>query len=207
MRMRFILLGLLCAFAAPLSAQTPVITSDDLFLKVISGDGWEAFPNVEYQGGDARFNKKTVGILVMTDSSVAFYECAFKTARIDLPCGSHRTKTMIKEPALWLVTLKAITEVNSSTQVRPASTGEKFMIGILASDRAEEFFGFAHETASSAEAPIFKTQKTQASALEAKLRFRLKKAGVVLETTDLTSLARCCLRTKLSEASLGTFSK
>ena len=58
--------------------------------------------------------------------------------------------------------------------------GSKLALGLLAGDRKEELVGLVYESATSAEAPIFKTQKAQAAALEAKIRFRLKKLGVVL---------------------------
>lgn len=169
-----------CLSARTLGAQSLTVTTTESRPMIIVGDGWEAFPNVEYQGGDARFPKKKFGMLVLTDSTIGFYECTWTG------CLSDKKKNMIRDTAQWIVRLAAITEVSSSTATRGASVTGRVAFGVLASDRTEEFFGFVHETATSAEAPVFKADspnKTQAGALEAKLRFRLKKAGVKLSSS------------------------
>lgn len=141
---------------------------------IIAGDGWEAFPGVEYQGGDARFPEKVRGVLVLTDSTLAFHPCRVKTQG---GCAIEKGKLAWKDPAHFVVDLRQIQSIETSTQVRGASAGMKLLVGGLANDRSVEFMSFAHETASSAEAPVFKTYPTQAGALDAKVRFRMKKLG------------------------------
>jgi len=150
------------------------VSADAQPAAVVARDGWEAFPQVEYQGGDATQPKKRWGILVLTDSTLAFHEC------FDGAFCPERKGKLFKEPAIFTAKLTLIQEIGSSTQVRGASATGKIAFGILANDRREEFLGFVYESATSAEAPVFKTLKTQAAAIEAKVKFRLKKLGVML---------------------------
>ncbi len=142
---------------------------------VIERDGWEAFPFVQYQGGVGSMSKKVTGVLVLTDSTIALHECAVSS------CSDDKKKGVFKETALLVVQLKSIQEVSSSTQVRGPTVGARLAFGLLAGDRTEEYFGVAFETATTAEAPIFKTRKTQAAMIDAKIRFRLKKLGLELK--------------------------
>jgi hypothetical protein len=141
---------------------------------VIAGDGWEAFPNVEYQGGDARFPKQLFGILVLTDSTLGFYPCRVTT---EFSCRDAKGKSIWKDQPYFMIALSAVQHLQSSSRVRGASAGAKLMIGGLAGDRAQNFVSIVHETDSSAEAPLFQTTMAQSGAFEAKLRFRLKKLG------------------------------
>lgn len=141
---------------------------------VIARDGWEAFPVVEYQGGDATQPKKRAGMLVLTDSTLALHEC-YWTGCYDF---KKQEKPPFRAEPLYLIPLRAVREVSASSQVRGPSTSSRIAWGMLASDRTEEFVGLVYESASSAEAPVFKTMKSQSGAIEAKVRFRLKKLGV-----------------------------
>lgn len=162
-------------FAVTASAQPPVITSTEGSAPaVMVGPGWEAFPNVEYQGGDATQPKKRAGMLVLTDSTLAFYECTWGG------CITDKKQSMIRGPAIFMVALKSVTDASSSNQVRGSTMGGKLLLGGLAGDRTEEFFGFVYESKNSAESPVFKTMKSQSGAIEAKIKFRLKKLGVAL---------------------------
>lgn len=142
---------------------------------IIARDGYEAFPWVEYVGGDARFPKKGIGVLVLTDSTLGFYNCR-RTSCADTKAGPFNAE---KGP-IWLVRLTRITEVSSSTQNRGPSVPGRILFGTLATDSNVDYFGFTHETDSSAEAPVFKTLTAVAGALEAKVRYRMKKAGIAL---------------------------
>jgi hypothetical protein len=115
-----------------------------------------------------------MGWLVLTDSTLSLHACGRQF------CATHKDLPLYDSIPYFTIPLRSITDVSSSTQVRGPSTGSKIAFGLLAGDRKEEFVGLVYETATSAEAPIFKTQKAQASALEAKIRFRLKKLGIVL---------------------------
>lgn len=162
--------------AAPaLAAQGPVIVSREVVPpNVIAGDGWEAFPEVEYLGGDAGSEKKQLGVLVLTDSALSLYACA------DSRCLGRKTDSIIKGAPLWTISLRAIKEISSSTSFKGTSTGSKLLLGGLAGDKSDEQVGIVYETARSAEAPVFKTRNAQAAAIEAKVKFRLSKLGVVL---------------------------
>lgn len=160
-------LAAVASMAVTAHAQSPL---------VVSRDGWEAFPWVEYQGGDATQPTKRRGMLVLTDSTLSLHKCRFEY------CDDHRKHTELpfEEKPLYTIQLRSIKEVTSSSQVRGPSAGSRLALGLLAGDRTEEMVGIVYESASSAEAPVFKTQKAQSAAVEAKLRFRLKKIGVTL---------------------------
>jgi hypothetical protein len=178
---RSIIIGLAFALGTPLvvSAQTPLVVSKEGGSPpFVSGEGFEAF-NVEYQGGDATHSKKRWGMLVITDSTVGFYECLWSG------CLADKKKSMIKEPPIWLIPLEYVKEVSSSNQVRGATVGGKLMWGSLAGDRTEEFVGLVYESETNAEAPIFKTRTAQSGAVEAKIRFRLKRKGISISPPPL----------------------
>jgi len=145
---------------------------------VIARDGWEAFPNVGYEGGDATQPKKRNGVLVLTDSTLGLYQCHD-------PYCEDRGKYFVRwDKPFFIVPLRQITEVSSSSQVRGSSVAGKLAFGLLANDRAEEYFGFVYESATSAESPVFKVQKTQSGALEAKVKFRQRKLGMTVAPAD-----------------------
>lgn len=54
------------------------------------------------------------------------------------------------------------------------------MWGGCAFDQTEELVGFVYESETTAEAPVFKTERAQAAAIAVKVKFRLKKLGVTL---------------------------
>ncbi len=155
----------------------PVIAHSQQNRPIVTGDGWEAFPGVEYQGGDARFPKKLVGVLVLTDSTLEFRSCDNNY------CEAYKDRDVWGKKTYFVIPLTAITALDVSSSVRSADVGSKIFFGALASDRKQEFFGLAHETEDSAEAPVFLTRQTQAGAIEAKVRFRLKKLGRPLTPT------------------------
>lgn len=155
-----------------LLSNSTVAAAQDAVL--VSGEGWQGFAEVSYVGGDATQTKKTTGILILTDSTLAFYTCDW--ACVD---DVKKSKFFAKKP-LSVVLLNTITELRSSTQVSGAGFTEKLAIGLLASDHDDEYFRFVYETASNAEAPMYKTPKSLAGTIEAKVRFRLKKLGISL---------------------------
>lgn len=157
----------LLALASSAAAQEPIIV----------GDGFEAFPGVEYRGGDARFSKQVFGVLILTDSSLAFHQC---TPTEYYACHPRGDDPFWKAEPLFVVPLAALREVQVSSRVRDATAGSKLLLGIFAGDREEEYIGFVHETVTSAEAPVFRTMKTQAGAIEAKVRYRMEKLGLEL---------------------------
>ena len=161
-------LAALASFSPAAFAQPPVI---------IARDGWEAFPEVEYQGGDATKPKKMYGMIVLTDSTIALHRCRWQYCEDD----RKEVKTPFLPEPLYLIPLRRIQEISASSQVRGPSVGSRIAFGLLAGDQKQEFVGLVYETESSAEAPVFRTLKTQSGAIEAKVRFRLKKLGVELK--------------------------
>lgn len=143
---------------------------------IFARGGWEAFPGVEYRGGDATQPKQRWGILVLTDTNVALYRCALTT------CGDPKKSAPFKGDPLMSIALSTIKDVSSSSQVRGPGMDAKLFLGGLATDKSEEFVGIVYETASSAEAPVFKTNTAQSAAIDAKLKFRLRKLGIELST-------------------------
>ncbi len=142
---------------------------------IIARDGWEAFPMVAYQGGDSTQAKKLAPMmLVLDDTSLSLHECNYDY------CKERKDKAPFRKEAKFSIPLTSITGLNGSSRVRGADTAGKVFLGGLASDRAEDFISIVYETASSAEAPVFKTEKAIAGAIDAKLRYRLKRIGVEL---------------------------
>jgi hypothetical protein len=152
---------------------------------IVAGDGWEAFLGVEYVGGHAKFGYKRPSlVLVLTDTTLSVYPCH------DSFCSEPRGRGRWKSDSLiFQVRLDQITAVDQSSRVKAASMGSKILIGFLASDKNEEFVGIGFETETSAEAPVFRTRQAQAGAIDAKIRFRLKRLGRSIAPRD-TALAR-----------------
>lgn len=164
---RRILLGVLALIASS-------VPRDSRAQDIIVRDGWEAFPNSEYRGGDASQTRKRLGVLVLTDTSLAFYDCMWNY------CADRKQQLFEEKGLIWRLPLTQIKSVSSSTQNRGPSVTGRVLFGVLATDKNAEYFAFTYETERSAEAPVFQMIRTTAGALEAKLRFRLKKLGVEL---------------------------
>lgn len=141
-------------------------------------DGSESFSRIEYIGGDATQPKKLYGWLVLTDSTLEWRDCTHSD------CRGHKDGEYFKREARFTIPLRTMTELASSSEVRGASVESKLLIGSLAGDRRFEYVLVVYEHATSAEAPVFKTQKAQSDALEAKIRFRLKRLGITLQPPD-----------------------
>lgn len=155
-------LTLLLTLPAALNAQPPIMT----------GPGWEGFPHVEYQGGDATQMKKLEGILVLTDSTVALHQCVYE-------CTSKGGRAAFFPTPLYVIRLRTITVVNSASAAR-VQDGERPILEALLDPASADDLLIVYETEQNAEAPHFRAQKTQSAAIEAKIRFRLKKMGIVL---------------------------
>jgi hypothetical protein len=143
---------------------------------IYARDGWEAFAGVYYEGGDATQPKRLMGMLVLTDSSIGLHPCVYEQCQDD-----KKGKQPFKEPAYFTIPLNAVKRITNSSQVRDADLAGKIMVGGLAPARAEDFVAIVYESPSSVEAPLFKSAKTQVAAIDAKLRFRLKKRGIELQ--------------------------
>jgi len=153
-------------------ALSPICANTQPLSVAVVGDGWEAFRGIEYQGGDVGLTKKKLGAIVITDSSVAFHECE------NGGCYPTKGKPPFKGPPLLYIALRGITSVNSSSQVKDVGGFGKALMGNLAGDTEQEAVVISYETATSAEAPFFKTQKAQSAAVVAKINFRRRKLTV-----------------------------
>lgn len=79
---------------------------------IVVGDGFEAFPWVEYQGGDSGYPKKFYGMLVLTDSTVALHPCWNRY------CEVNKKKGPFKIPPYFSIRLADLKEVSNSSRVR-----------------------------------------------------------------------------------------
>ncbi len=140
--------------------------------QIVAGPGWEAFPEVAYLGGDATQPKIVRGFLVLTDSTLELHECV-----IVPHCVATKKAPAWKPQATYTIKLSAIKEVRSNARSSDASVTEKIIGGALASS-SEEVVTLVYESPSNVEAPVFQTPKAYSAALDAKIRFRLKKLGV-----------------------------
>jgi hypothetical protein len=161
-------LAVRASFAPAAIAQPPV---------TIARDGWEAYPEVEYQGGDATKPKRLIGILVLTESTIALHWCRWQYCEDD----RKAEKTPFLPEPLYLIPLCRIQDISASSQVHGPSATSRIDFGLLAGDQKQEFVGMVYESDTTAEAPVFRTLKAQFGAIEAKVRFRLEKLGVELK--------------------------
>jgi len=149
-------------------AASSILVSAQSFAR----DGWEAFPDVEYQGGDTTHPKKREGMLVLTETTLALHPCREYTCR-----DKSKTKPPFDERFVYFtIPLADITAVENTSQVRGPDAVQRFAFGIFAADHANDYLNVVYKTATDVQAPVFKTSRTQAAALVAKLRFRIQKA-------------------------------
>lgn len=162
------------AFAVLTLFSGPVAHAQERNTNVFTGEGFEAFPSVQYVGGDARFTKKQLGILVLTDSTIEFHRCLLDG------CAFRKGDGFFAESRLWSIPLKNITAISAVARNTGPSTAGRVLWGVLATDKNREYIALTYDTDASAEAPVWETPKNMAATFEAKLRFRLRKAGLVL---------------------------
>lgn len=164
----------LCALALMLAFVASTARSQENAM--LSGDGWEAFPFVEYKGGDSRLPRARYGVLVLTDSTIALHDCADRNN-----CRNNsRRHPVFKDSAVLVIRLADLRAVSASTETRGPGVGRRVMWGVLANDRTVEQVSLAYDTETTAEAPVFATRPTHAAAIEAKILFRLRRLGVEL---------------------------
>jgi hypothetical protein len=153
-------------------------SSPCLAQNVIARDGWEAFPLVTYMGGDTTFTFKPglkPMMLVLTDDALSFHQC------IGNACYDRKDKLPYVAKPVYSIPLAAITKIANASQYAGADMAGKLFLGGLAPERTDNTFGIVYETATSAEAPLFKAKdRAVVDALDAKLRYRLKKRGIAL---------------------------
>lgn len=151
---------LVFAAQTPLAAQTGAM---------FSKNGWDGFLDVQYQGGDASQPKRKTGMLVLTDSALIFYDCPW-----DCEQDAKKRKDFWEAPA-FRIAYRGITNAKAST-----GTADHAGLGmpLLFSDKSSDYITVVYESATSVESPVFKTKRAMAGAIEAKMRFRMKKLGL-----------------------------
>lgn len=154
----------LCAVlsAGALSAQVTA---------VMTGDGWEAFPRVQYTGGHASFPRPMWGVLVLTDSSLSFHPCGDGRRCEYVPRG----KAVFKDTVIFTMRLTDIRELTPTTRTVGPGLGRRAVWGVWANDRSEETIEIRFATDATAEAPTFRTGPTQSASIDAKVRFRMER--------------------------------
>jgi len=125
----------------------------------------ERFKSVEYQTGHAGFRKKEWGRLLIGDTAIVF------------------TTPNDKERARFLIPLRTITSVSSSSERNDASVGSKIMFGFLSRSRKNEYLQITTETPETAEGIVFKVKNSESLGIATKIRHRLKRLSG-LESTS-----------------------
>jgi hypothetical protein len=143
-----------------------------------SGPGWEAFALVTYVGGHGRIPESQHGLaLILTDSTVDLRKCRDET------CAVGRAGAWWVDPPLFSVPLASLTAVERRTRLREgplAGAMNPLGGGSLGLGEAEEIVLLVFDADDTAEAPLFLVGPGQSAALEAKIRFRLRKMGRAL---------------------------
>lgn len=135
--------------------------------KIVVPVGSDVFPDLQYQGGDATQAKRLVGILLLSDSTVAFFACSWD-------CDGDARKLGFWDKPTFRIPLTAIRDVSHSTLTRTPPT--------IFSDDTMDFFTIVYEHDGTVDAPLFKMKRATSGAIEAKLKYRMKKIGLTLDT-------------------------
>lgn len=135
----------------------------------LAGQSKDAVPEisfgVDYRGGDSDLKPVKYGRLVLTDTTIVFLE-------------QHNDG---KKPPLFVIPIKGITSVGSAMDHRVAGTGQKLLIGSLASGTNDETVTIAFDGATDAQAPLFNIDAGRSAEFVAKVKFRMKKLGVAVK--------------------------
>jgi hypothetical protein len=132
----------------------------------------EEFGSVEYQGGMTGYKPPHRGWLVLTDSALEYHEC--------WTYECQKSKNQAYQPSAAIVMpYRKMTDVGGATERHGASVGSRIALGAFASERRDELVTIAFDAESAAEAPVFKTKEHESAQLIAKIRFHLRKMGLL----------------------------
>lgn len=162
------LAALLCLAVATRAAEAQRVEP------VMTGEGWEAFTRVQYEGGLTGFSRPLFGVLVATDTTISFHRCADQGRCERVP----RNKRVFAESADFVFRLAELKGIEARVRTVGPGVGRRVLFGVLANDRSEETLHLQIETDSSAEAPRFVTGAAHAEQIASKLRFRMKRLGL-----------------------------
>jgi len=143
--------------AAPLVAQVPP----------------EHFEDVRYIDGHASYKPPHTGWLVMGDSALEYHECFYGS------CSKKKDGKVIQDAAQMVIPYRKMTDVSGATERHGASVGSKMLLGAFASERRDESVTIAFDSETSAEAPVFQTKEHESAQLVAKIKFKLRKLGLI----------------------------
>jgi hypothetical protein len=132
----------------------------------------EHFEGVEYQGGLSGYKAPHTGWLVLTDSAVEYHEC------LVMGCPKKDGVT-VQGKAQVVMPYRKMTDVGGVTERHGASVGSRVALGAFASERRDELVTIAFDGENTAEAPVFKTKEHESAQLTAKIRFHLRKLGLL----------------------------
>jgi hypothetical protein len=133
----------------------------------------EHFENVDYIGGHSGYKPTHTGWLILTDTAVEYHECFYAG------CQQEKNGSKIQADAQMIIPYKKMTDVGGATERHGASVGSRMLIGGLASERRDELVTIAFDAETTAEAPVFKTKEHESAQLVAKIKFHLRKLGLV----------------------------
>ena len=117
--------------------------------------GQETFPGSEYVSGQAGFEKKIKGILLITETEIRF--------------------TTDKGQPVFAVPMATVTDAKASREHEGGSFGRKMALGAFSSKNVE-YLEIATRTEQGAGALVFKTPKKQSAAMAEKIKFFAEKA-------------------------------
>lgn len=133
------------------------------------------FEDVHYLGGLTGYKTGHYGWLVLGDSALEFHECI-------LAGCVKKDGEIIQPTAQVTMPYRKMTDVAGATERHGPSVGSKMLIGAFASERRDELVTVAFDSENSAEAPVFTTKEHESAQLLAKIRFKLRKMGLVPAT-------------------------
>lgn len=133
----------------------------------------EHFEDVRYIGGHAAYKPPHTGWLVLADSALEYHECFV------IGCSKNRDGRAIQDAAQMVIPYRKMTDVSGATERHGASVGSRFLLGSLASERRDESVTIAFDSETSAEAPVFQTKEHESAQLVAKIKFKLRKLGLI----------------------------
>lgn len=115
-------------------------------------DGWEVIQIAEYRSGVSGMTRRVRGIFVLTDSTIGLFKCQNPV------CPEEKKKDPWKGDPIWFVRLASIKAIEYKS----------------------DWIRLSYETESSVESPLFALASNYGPAVDAKIRFRLKKLGVTI---------------------------
>jgi len=116
--------------------------------------GQEFYPDTEYVSGQAGFDKKLKGTMVITETEIRF--------------------TTDKGQPIFTLPMATVTDAKATREHEGGSFGRKAALGVFASKNIE-YLEIATRTDTGATALVFKTKKKQSASMAEKIKFLAEK--------------------------------